>query len=173
MNRADILAPFGINKWQHWVGLGAGVIVMGLAIGYAAPAPVQEHASTSPEATKSAPLPTVRLDGPQASLALGDLALTLAIAPQPVRLMTEQDFTVTVAAAGQPVTDAAVQVDLAMPDMYMGDNRVTLRHAGGGRYTGMGVFPTCSSGNTEWLATVSVRQAKDESRAGFQLTVGR
>lgn len=172
MNRADLLAPFGINKWQHWLGLGAGVIVTGFAIGYFAPT-LQEHVPISPEATDSAPLPTVRLDGSQASLALGDLALTLAIAPQPVRLMTEQDFTVTVAAAGQPVTDATVQVDLAMPDMYMGDNRVTLRHAGGGRYTGMGVFPTCSSGNTDWLATVSVRQANEESRVGFQLTVGR
>lgn len=171
MSRAKLLASLGLTKWQHYVALVLGACLVGFVVGYVMnlPEPVEAHQS----ADATAPIPTTRLDGPQTSLAVGDMALTLAVSPQPVRVMTEQGFTVTLTEGDQPITDAQVQVDLTMLAMYMGDNRVNLTHAGDGRYTGTGVFPVCSSGHKEWLATVAIQRADVTKQAAFQLTVDR
>ena len=54
----------------------------------------------------------------------GEVTVILDISPRPVRTMTDLTFHVTASAAGLPVTDAAVAVELTMPGMVMGENRI-------------------------------------------------
>ncbi|HET9552402.1 MAG TPA: FixH family protein, partial [Anaeromyxobacteraceae bacterium] len=64
---------------------------------------------------------------------------------------------VTVRRGGAPVDGAAVEVSFAMRDMNMGENRVVLAAAGGGRYAGPATLVRCHSGKKDWIATVTVR----------------
>jgi hypothetical protein len=79
--------------------------------------------------------------------------LTLDIRPKPVKAMEDLIFTVTVSGA-KPTSDP--YVDLGMPGMNMGPNRVSLRAAGQGRYEGKGVIVRCPSGRRTWQATVTI-----------------
>jgi len=84
---------------------------------------------------------------------LADGTVTLDITPKPVRAMRDLTFTVTfsrVKAAHDPV------IDLGMPGMIMGPNRVILKRAGDTTYQGTGVIVRCPSGRRTWKATVSV-----------------
>lgn len=64
---------------------------------------------------------------------------------------------VTVRRGGAPVEGAAVEVSFAMQEMNMGENRVALAPAGGGRYAGPATLVRCHSGKKGWVATVTVR----------------
>jgi hypothetical protein len=75
------------------------------------------------------------------------------ITPKPVRAM--HDLTFTVALSGLTPT-ADPFIDLGMPGMVMGPNRVPLRRAGGGTYQGTGVIVRCPSGRRTWKATVTI-----------------
>jgi hypothetical protein len=84
---------------------------------------------------------------------LGDGTLTLDITPKPVKAM--HDLTFTVALSGlTPTIDPFI--DLGMPGMVMGPNRVPLGRAGDGTYQGTGVIVRCPSGRRTWKATVTI-----------------
>ncbi len=86
------------------------------------------------------------------------------INPKPVKPMNELLFSVTLNKGESPVTDAAVSLDLTMPDMFMGVNKPVLAHKGDGRYEGKGVIPTCPHGGKVWKADVEiVRHGKNVS----------
>jgi len=79
--------------------------------------------------------------------------VTLEIQPRPVKAMEDLTFTVTFSGM-EPA--AAPYVDLGMPGMNMGPNRVQLRHTGPGRYEGPGIIVRCPTGSRTWDARVTV-----------------
>ena len=87
--------------------------------------------------------------------------------PKPVRSMSELRFTVTV--EGMKGAPEFLVLDLSMPGMTMGRNRVKLFKSGDGRYEGVGVIVKCPSGRTLWRATVL---SGDKTIADFMFNVG-
>jgi len=84
---------------------------------------------------------------------LADGTVTLDITPKPVRAM--QDLIFTLAFSGlKPAHDPFIE--LGMPGMIMGSNRVVLKRAGDNTYRGTGVIVRCPSGRRTWKATVTV-----------------
>jgi hypothetical protein len=79
--------------------------------------------------------------------------VTLDISPRPVRAMHDLTFTVTFSGV-KPAHDPVI--DLAMPGMIMGPNRVVLKRAGETTYQGTGVIVRCPSGRRTWKATVTL-----------------
>ena len=79
--------------------------------------------------------------------------VSLDIEPKPVKAMHDLTFTVTFAGEN-PV--AAPYIDLGMPGMNMGRNRVILKPAGELVYRGEGVIIRCPSGRRTWKAKVTV-----------------
>lgn len=77
--------------------------------------------------------------------------ITLDIHPKPVRIMRDLRFTVKV--HGLRLTKNP-HIDLDMPAMTMGFNRVYLAPAGPGLYAGDGVIVRCPSGIPTWKAVV-------------------
>lgn len=88
--------------------------------------------------------------------------VTLDISPKPVAAMADLIFTVRLTDA---VPATAPYVDLGMPGMNMGPNRVRLKPAPDGTYSGSGVIVRCPSGRTLWEATVHIPGA---GTAAFQ-----
>jgi hypothetical protein len=84
--------------------------------------------------------------------AMTDTEVSLEISPRPVKAMQELTFTVSFAGK-QP--GAAPYIDLGMPGMNMGRNRVTLKPAGESGFEGKGVIVRCPSGRRTWKATVT------------------
>lgn len=88
---------------------------------------------------------------------VADRRVTLDISPRPVTAMTDLTFTVGVEATeGMPISAGPVVIDLDMPAMSMGYNRVVCRSVEPGRYEGSGVIPICPSGLTTWAAMVRI-----------------
>jgi nitrogen fixation protein FixH len=81
----------------------------------------------------------------------------LDVAPKPPRSMAELTFTARVMRGDAPVEDAEVALELTMPGMYMGENRVALAPRGGGVYEGKGTVVRCPSGRRQWQADVTAR----------------
>ena len=79
--------------------------------------------------------------------------VTLDILPKPVKAM--RDLTFVLCLAGKK-PDAEPYIDLDMPAMHMGRNRVRLEPAGKDEYRGKGVIVRCASGKRTWKATVTV-----------------
>lgn len=79
--------------------------------------------------------------------------ITLDISPKPVTAMHDLVFRVT---CDPPVkvSDGA-SIDLNMPAMNMGRNRVVLKPVGEGVYEGRGVIVRCKSGDRTWRAQVN------------------
>ena len=71
------------------------------------------------------------------SASLKDIQVTLDIKPKPVKAM--EDLTFTVHLAGERSV-AVPYIDLGMPGMNMGKNRVVLKLAGEALYQGKGVI---------------------------------
>ena len=84
--------------------------------------------------------------------AVNDTEVSLEISPKPVRAM--QDLNFTVSFAGKKV-GAAPYIDLGMPGMNMGRNRVSLEPVGEFVFEGQGVIVRCPSGRRTWKATVT------------------
>jgi hypothetical protein len=84
---------------------------------------------------------------------LSGTKVSLDIEPKPVRAMQDLTFTVTFAAE-KPV--GAPYIDLGMPGMNMGRNRVILQPAGDLVYRGEGVIVRCPSGRRTWKAKVTI-----------------
>ncbi len=87
------------------------------------------------------------------SLTLGAQTVTLEITPRPVTAMQDSNFRVTL--SGNP-PEQSPYIDLGMPAMKMGPNRVMLKPDGNGAYTGKGVIVRCKSGRRTWFANVFV-----------------
>jgi len=94
---------------------------------------------------------------------LADTGITAAfeLLPRPVQVMRNLSCRVVLQRGGVPVTDRAVRVRFTMPGMYMAENAVALRHAGGGRYEGTAVIVRCPTGSNLWRADVRVRSPSD------------
>jgi len=75
----------------------------------------------------------------------------LEILPKPVKAM--KDLTFQVRISGDPLLETPF-IDLGMPGMKMGPNRVILKKKDAATYEGQGVIVRCKSGKTIWQATV-------------------
>jgi len=84
---------------------------------------------------------------------LSGMAVVLDINPKPVKAMTNLNFRVTFA---EKQAVAAPYIDLGMPGMKMGPNRVSLKSVGKGVYEGTGIIVRCPSGKRIWKATVTL-----------------
>ncbi|HUV77787.1 MAG TPA: hypothetical protein VMW06_07000 [Desulfobacterales bacterium] len=84
---------------------------------------------------------------------LSDTQVVLDITPKPVKAMADLTFRITLTGK-QP--EAAPYIDLGMPGMKMGPNRVPLKSMGNGVYEGTGIIVRCPSGKKVWKATVTV-----------------
>lgn len=109
---------------------------------------------TTASSTESKP---VRIDcdvhaGP-CSANISGTKVSLEIDPKPVKAMKDLTFTVTFEGE-KPVTNP--YIDLGMPGMNMGRNRVILKPAGELVYRGEGVIVRCPSGRRTWKAKVTV-----------------
>ena len=85
---------------------------------------------------------------------LGNQIISLEIMPRPVKAM--QDLVFKVSVSGNPPSKSPF-IDLGMPAMKMGPNRVMLKPAGQGHYEGKGVIVRCKSGRRTWFANVNPR----------------
>ncbi len=85
------------------------------------------------------------------------LHVVLDLAPHPPVPLRAIEAAVRLTRAGAPVAGADVDVELSMPGMYMGENRIALRPAGDGQYRGEGALLRCASGRRDWLAEVVAR----------------
>lgn len=80
--------------------------------------------------------------------------------PTPLRVLVRDQ-------QNQPVSDAKISIDLTMPDMDMGKNRVVPTYQGLGVYTGTGRFTMAG----EWRATVTVWRGAHHSARSFPVQV--
>jgi len=120
--------------------------------------------SGSPHHAKQTPLGVIRncdiQNGP-CTQPIGDGSATLEILPRPVRAMTDLTFHLTLALGS--VEDSTQQgepfIDLDMPDMFMGYNRIHLTRETSGVWSGTGVIVRCPSGIPTWKAVLTVPNA--------------
>ena len=85
------------------------------------------------------------------SQSLGNQIVLLEIEPRPVKAM--QDLVFKVSISGRPPSTPPY-IDLGMPAMKMGPNRVLLKPTDSGHYEGRGVIVRCKSGRRTWFANV-------------------
>lgn len=107
----------------------------------------------SPAVDKDNLLDYCEIDKGPCSRTMGERSVVLDINPKPVRAMRELIFTVFLKGGGD---QREAVIDLGMPGMYMGVNRVTLKRESPGKYTGKGIIPRCPSGKRLWRATVTI-----------------
>ena len=81
--------------------------------------------------------------------------VTLAVTPRPVKAMHDLLFQVTFSGKLPPNAQPPY-IDLGMPGMNMGPNRVQLKPADNATYEGQGVIVKCPSGRRTWQATVTI-----------------
>ncbi len=89
---------------------------------------------------------------------LSENTVTLEVTPRPVKALQNLSFRVTLSRK-QSTSTKAPYIDLGMPGMNMGPNRVQLKSAGGNSYEGRGVIVKCPSGRRTWQATVTIPDA--------------
>jgi nitrogen fixation protein FixH len=107
------------------------------------------------------------IDAGPCSRNVEDIQVTFDLAPKPVRAMRELEFTVLLAKDSDPVAGASIIVDLTMPGMDMGENKVRLAPRSSGKYTGKGVIVRCPSGRTLWKAAVIITREEHAVTADF------
>lgn len=81
--------------------------------------------------------------------------VTLEVTPRPVKAMQDLAFKITLNAKLLPNAKPPY-IDLGMPGMNMGPNRVLLKSSGNATYEGRGVIVKCPSGRRTWRATVTI-----------------
>jgi hypothetical protein len=86
---------------------------------------------------------------------LAGSTITLTVTPRPVKAMQDLLFQVTLTGK-LPSNNKLPYIDLGMPGMNMGPNRVQLKPAGNAAYEGRGVIVRCPSGRRTWQATVTI-----------------
>lgn len=100
-------------------------------------------------------MPDCNIDAGHCTKRIGVAEIILDITPRPVKVMKELYFTVTLKGR----TADRLILDLGMPGMYMGKNRVVLEKTAGGTCKGKGVIPKCPSGKKLWQVTVYLPNA--------------
>ena len=86
---------------------------------------------------------------------LAGSTVTLTVTPRPVTAM--QDLLFQVSITGKLPTSAQLPyIDLGMPGMNMGPNRVQLKSVGNNSYDGRGVIVKCPSGRRTWQARLTI-----------------
>jgi len=80
--------------------------------------------------------------------------VTLEVLPRPVKAM--QDLIFKVSIDGDVMLSKLPHIDLNMPAMNMGRNRVSLKSKEKNSYEGSGVIVRCKSGHRIWRATVNL-----------------
>lgn len=93
------------------------------------------------------------INGSGCTRSIGERNINLDIVPKPVKAMEELTFRVEVPGTEPPKPP---YIDLGMPGMEMGPNRVELKKTGDSTYEGKGVIVRCPSGKTIWRARVTV-----------------
>ena len=86
-------------------------------------------------------------------MGLGNVKLTLDILPKPVKAMQDLVFRLTLSGINQ---NANPYIDLGMPGMDMGPNRVLLKAVDSGVYEGTGIIVRCPSGRKVWRARITI-----------------
>lgn len=81
--------------------------------------------------------------------------ITFDVTPKPIKAMKDLLFRVSLS-GNVPVNVKAPYIDLGMPGMNMGPNRVVLKLSEPGVYEGKGIIVRCPSGRRIWQATVTV-----------------
>ena len=87
------------------------------------------------------------------SQTVSGVEVTFDISPKPVKAMTDLTFTITLKGE-QPKTPP--YIDLGMPGMNMGPNRVSLQATEKGGYEGVGIIVRCPSGKRIWRAKITL-----------------
>ncbi len=82
-------------------------------------------------------------------------SITLEVTPRPVKALQKLVFKVTLSEKTFQSTKTPY-IDLGMPGMNMGPNRVQLKSTGSNSYEGEGVIVKCLSGRRTWQATVTI-----------------
>jgi hypothetical protein len=86
--------------------------------------------------------------------------------------MSKLRFVATASRAGLPVDGLEVSLNLAMPEMFMGTNRVALAAEGNGQYVGEGTVVNCPSGGKRWHAELAAAaDGGAPALAGFDFLV--
>jgi hypothetical protein len=78
--------------------------------------------------------------------------LEFSIGPRPIPVLKPIRLQARVAG----VAARSVEVDFAATDMDMGFNRVALKPAGDGNFTGQGMLPVCVRNRMSWRASVLI-----------------
>jgi hypothetical protein len=86
---------------------------------------------------------------------LSGCTVTLEVNPKPVKAMEDLLFRVTLS-GNLPANAPLPYIDLGMPGMNMGPNRVILKSVGPGAYEGRGIIVRCPSGKKIWRASVKI-----------------
>lgn len=81
--------------------------------------------------------------------------VTFEVTPRPVKAMKDLSFRITLDGK-LPENPDLPYIDLGMPGMNMGPNRVKLKSAGDSAYEGRGVIVRCPSGRRIWQATITL-----------------
>jgi hypothetical protein len=81
--------------------------------------------------------------------------VTLEVTPRPVKAMQDLSFKVGLSRELPPNTKPPY-IDLGMPGMNMGPNRVRLEPTGSTVFEGSGIIVRCPSGRRTWRATVTI-----------------
>jgi nitrogen fixation protein FixH len=98
----------------------------------------------------------------------GTTRVILDLSPHPPAPLKEIEASVRLVRDGAPVAGAQVTVELAMPGMFMGENRIATTAGPDGSYSGKGVLLRCASGRRDWAAEVVIRQpGAPEARVRF------
>lgn len=72
----------------------------------------------------------------------------LNLNPKPVKAMENIEFQLIL--TENQLMEPEILLDLSMPGMYMGDNKVKLKKISNNMYRGYGVFPECMSEHRRW-----------------------
>jgi nitrogen fixation protein FixH len=98
----------------------------------------------------------------------GAVRVVLALAPHPPVPLKEIEASVRLVQDGAPLAGVEVAVEISMPGMFMGENRIEMKAGADGRYSGKGALLRCASGRRDWMAEVVVRRpGAPEARARF------
>lgn len=150
------MEPMIRNHWILPACLAAAGILLYLAV-FRSPAP------TAPGGAS----PNCDIQHGPCTQPLADGSATLEILPRPVRAMTDLTFRLTLAPA--PGAEEGLPfIDLDMPAMFMGYNRVHMVRESPGIYSGAGVIVRCPTGIPTWEARVFV---PGRGEAGFVFDV--
>jgi hypothetical protein len=121
----------------------------------------------SPAGTPVAPpVDGTRLPENTSTQKINNLNVSLALSPYPPVGFKETNFDVTLTDEnGQAVTDAAITLDLTMPEMPMPSNTPNLQHTGNGLYKGTGRF---TMGGL-WRIEVIIQRGGEKQSAFFDV----